>query len=293
MSLMGYRNADLVPLSEMAVPVTDVGLINGVIVSEQLRTFRSRPFLLKEHYERWLTGLALIGLATPISLDQLSSRLDQLISINSAVLTGEQGVCFFSTPGSNSSQMGRSGSTFYAYCYELDTELHRRNYACGVCLKTVGTLDVSERSWPKSVKIRSRLHYYLAQREVAEEPCPTCFPLLLDESGYVSDSSTASVVGWHDSQGLLVRPAQDRFSSVSIEFLIQLCQQLDIPVVQRLFDCDELASCSEILLASTPWCLYPVSHFNGSPTSGNQRGFPVFRLIMQQWQWAVACTILD
>lgn len=314
---VAFRNGDLVPLRELAVPAWDIGLINGVCVAEQVRTFAGRPFLLERHYHRWLCGLNLLGMKVPCDLQTLSLRLGELIARNRVLMPQgtEQGVCFFATPGDHlpfcpsnwadetialDSPLGRdaagSSSTvrFYAHTYPLNSEAWHDSYLNGVRLTTTTVQEVPEGCWPGNVKIRSRLHYYLAQRQ-AEQIDPGTFPLLLNHHQQVSDSSIASIVGYQAGFGLVVRPSAERFRSISVDFLVEIARELGFPVEEAEFSMEDIYRFDELFLVSTPWCIFPVAQVNrrliGKTSTGPRQRFPVFLQLLAAWSARVGVSI--
>ncbi len=295
---LGFCNDQMVPITEIAVPGLDVGLTHGTIVAEQIRTIQGKAFLLDRHFDRWQRGLELLKLPAPLSLSELGLRVAQLVALNSKLLedTTEQGICFFSTPGVNNFGWNdllvqASSPSFFCYTYPLNKTAHREIYQRGIHLVTTPIADVSSHCWPKSVKIRSRLHYYLAQ-QYATEQCPDAKPILLDDEGWVSDSATASIVGWSESEGLIVRPKADRYASISVCFLVELCEKIGIKVNERLFSVEELKRFDEVFLASTPWCLCPVRQIDDERLAAVQDGFRMFHKLMHAWEDAAGGSIL-
>lgn len=295
---LGFCNDQVVPITQIAVPGLDIGLTHGVIVAEQVRTIQGKAFLLDRHYDRWQRGLELLDLSAPLSLSELGQRIDHLVARNSKLLedTTDQGICFFSTPGVNNLgwndlQEPTPTPTFFCYTYPLNRTAHRELYQSGAQLVTTPFADVSSHCWPKSVKIRSRLHYYLAQ-QYASEQSPGAKPILLDDEGWVSDSSIASIVGWSESEGLIVRPKSDRYASISVGFLVELCEKIGIKVNERLFSVEELKQFDEVFLASTPWCFCPVQQIDGERLAAVQDGFRMFHKLMHAWEDAVGGSIL-
>lgn len=295
---LGFCNDQVVPISQITVPGLDIGLTHGVIVAEQVRTIQGKAFLLERHYDRWQRGLELLQLRAPLSLSELGQRIEQLVSLNSGLLEdeAEQGICFFSTPGVNN--FGWNGlpaqalaPTFFCYTYPLNETVHRELYQSGVHLVTTPVADVSSHCWPKSVKIRSRLHYYLAQQHATDQS-PGAKPILLDDESWVSDSSTASIVGWSESEGLIVRPRADRYASISVGFLVDLCEKIGIQVNERLFSVEELKRFDEVFLASTPFCLCPVRQIDNEELSAVHDGFRMFHKLMHAWEDAAGGSIL-
>ena len=51
-SPQGYLDGRIVPVSEMAISVTDAGFTLGTTVTEQMRTFAGNIFELEKHLQR-------------------------------------------------------------------------------------------------------------------------------------------------------------------------------------------------------------------------------------------------
>jgi branched-chain amino acid aminotransferase len=278
----------LLPLKQLCIPASDIGFIHGVTVSEQVRTFCGNPFLLDKHFDRWCRGLKALQLAAPCDLVSLQTIIQQLLEHNARLLpaNSEQGICFFSSPGQ--ADLGwmpatTNEPTFSAYSYPLPIGKHRQLYRSGVRMVTTSIRDVPVDCWPNSVKIRSRLHYYLAQQQ-ARAVSPEAHPILLDLQSTVSDSSIASIVGWTQHDGLIVRPAEQRYSSITVGFLIELAQQLGIPITERTFSVAQLQNFTEAFLVSTPWCFYPIQQVDDVQLAGHSQGFPMFTKISKAWE---------
>lgn len=187
--------------------------------------------------------------------------------------------------------MPRRGATFSAYTYPLPIDKHRQVYQRGVGLVSTSICDVPPGCWPNSIKIRSRLHYYLAQLQACSIS-PDAQPILLDLQDQVSDSAIASIVGWNPTEGLIVRPAELRYASISVDVLVELAKQLGIAITERTFSVAELQCFPEAFLVSTPWCLYPVRNVDNVQLSGYASNFPVFKRILTAWESTVGCSIL-
>jgi branched-subunit amino acid aminotransferase/4-amino-4-deoxychorismate lyase len=99
---LAYFNGRLLPASELAIPVWDVGFVQGVTLAEQLRTFAGRLFRLEQHMERMANSLRIIGISLDISLETLGRQATELARHNHSLLADgdDLGLSLFITPGS-------------------------------------------------------------------------------------------------------------------------------------------------------------------------------------------------
>jgi branched-chain amino acid aminotransferase len=275
---VAWQNGHWIPASQLSISAIDLGFIHGVTVAEQMRTFRGQIFLLDRHLERWQRGLDLLGIvSTANSRETLREMLTRLVNTNQSALSPncEQGVCLFATPGdhapfawetvapSDSMQMQSAvghieSANVAAHSYRLPVERWQERYQSGATLVTVTTREVPVSCWPKNIKARSRLNYYLAERE-ARATHPQAWPLLLDQNDCIGDSSIASIVAFQKGNGLILPDDEGAFQSMSVQFVEELARQLNLNVNRRPLTRNELAACDEIMLVTTPWCILPVT----------------------------------
>ena len=196
---LAYRNGQFIPADQLVVPVTDAGFVLGATVTEQLRTFRGRLFRPKEHFQRLARSLEIVGVTLPSPVEELVRDAEHLAAKNHRLIKDDDdlGLCVFVTPGPYSAMAeGRTGGPLVAmHSYRLPFQLWAECYTKGCRLATTSVRQISEQSWPAELKCRSRMHYYLADRE-ARAIDPRARALLLDERGLVSETSTANVVAY-------------------------------------------------------------------------------------------------
>ncbi len=77
-----YLNGKILPAERAAISPFDVGLLRGFGVFDLLQTIDGRPVMLRPHLERFRASAALIGLDVPVSDDELSAAIDELLARN-------------------------------------------------------------------------------------------------------------------------------------------------------------------------------------------------------------------
>ncbi len=282
---LAYLNGRYLPASQLAIPPTDAGFVLGTTVAEQLRTFGGRVFRLDEHLERLEQSLRVVGVDCGLSRGELAGVARRLVAENHAQLApgDDLGLSIFVTPGPYAAYADSTtrGPTVGLHTYRLPFHLWAEKYETGQALVTTQIEQVSPRCWPASLKCRSRMHYYLADRQAAAQQ-PGGRALLLSAEGHVTETSTANVLALYRGEGLVSPPLDTVLPGISLAVAGELAARLDIPLVYRHFGPDELASVDEALLASTPFCLLPVSRLDGRPIGGGRPG-PVFRRLLEAW----------
>jgi branched-subunit amino acid aminotransferase/4-amino-4-deoxychorismate lyase len=197
----------------------------------------------------------------------------------------------FVTPGDLAAQHGgRAGRPRTAvHTFPLAFPLWAAAYDSGVALRTVAIRQVPVECWPMHIKVRSRLHYHLADREAAAVE-PGSRAVLAHLDGRISETSTANIAVVVAGQ-IITPPPADALGGVSLAQTRRLAERLGITWHERSLMAADLAAADEILLTSTPSCLLPATRFEGRPVGPGGPG-PVYRRLLAAWNDAVGLDIV-
>src|SRR5262249_11305227 len=133
-----------------------------------------------------------------------------------------------------------------------------------------------------------RMHYYLADQE-ARLVDPDAAALLLDLDGNVTETSGANFL--IVERGTIVSPTlRNTLPGISRATVIELAEKLRTPFVERDFQVFNAINADEAFLASTPYCLMPVTKINGVSINDGKPG-PLFRRLLAAWSELVSVDI--
>ncbi len=289
-----FLNGTFLPASAMRVAPTDAGFVLGVTVAEQLRTFRGELFRLEEHLERLFHSASVVGVYPAMERATLADAARALVAHNRALLNPDEelGLSVFVTPGEYATFAPESsaGPTVGMHTYRLPFALWAEKYRTGQSLVTTSVRQVPPASWPSGLKCRSRMHYYLADREAANRE-PGARALLLDLEGWVTEASTANVFVYRREEGLLSPPLHRILHGISLDVAFGLAAELGIPTHFRDLVPSDLAHADEVMLSGTSPCLLPVTQFDGAPIGSGKPG-PTFQSLMTAWNKLVGTDIV-
>ncbi len=295
---VAWQDGRFLPREHLAVSPGDAGFVLGATVTEQLRTFRGELFLPEAHAERLERSLAAIGLIASRPLPEVFAAAAELARHNHALLTAgrdaaaaDLGLVIFVTPGDLAAQhAGRAGSpTTVVHSFPLACSLWAQAYNAGVGLRSVSIQQVPAGCWPINAKIRSRMHYFLADREAAASE-PGARPLLAHADGRISETSTANVAVVC-GRTITAPPTTDALPGVSLRHLEQLAHAAGLSWQARSLYRDDLISADEVLLTSTPWCLQSAVRLDGVPIGAGTPG-SVYRQLLAAWSEGVGLDIV-
>lgn len=291
---IAYLNGRVLPASAAAIPVTDAGFVQGVTVAEQLRTFGGKLFRLDRHLERLSHSLEIVGVNPGMPLAELGHVAEDLAARNHALLDPDDdlGLSIFVTPGTYPAFSTAASSprpTIGIHTYPLPFHLWHEKYDQGQSLVVTDVVQVPADCWPAELKCRSRMHYYLADKQ-AREIEPGARALLLDASGQVTEASTANLLIHRAGEGLLSPPREAILPGISVSVLEELAAALRIPFLHRRLEVSDVAAADEVLLCSTSPCIWPVTRLNGRPIAAGKCG-PVARRLLSAWSQSVGVDI--
>lgn len=290
---VAFINGQFVPASAARVSVQDAGFMLGITVAEQLRTFRGRLFRLDQHVQRLANSLEIVGLALALDFDQLKTAAQELASRNHALLAkgDDLGLSMFVTPGTYATfTAGAPSEPFVCmHTYPVPFRLFANSYHGGESLVIPAVRQVPAACWPVNLKCRSRMHYYLADKQ-ARETEKGSRALLLDTDGNVSEASTASVFIYREGHGLTAPPEEKILPGISLSVVKELASSLGHACEHRELSPSDVASADEVMLCSTSPCLLPVVRVEQRPIADGQPG-PVFRRLLEAWTSLVGLDI--
>ena len=244
---IGYLNGQWMPHTEMSIGIDDTGFRQSITAVERLRTYRGRIFALDAHVRRWswtTSKLAIDNLPDP---EAIASLLMELISENSELVEkeGDVGLTMFATPGEPAKNQPTLG-LHINFLNHQRIEKHRNE---GQPLIVTDVQQPATTCWPRSIKTRSRVHYYLADRFAAEHR-PGSLGILLDQDGSITETSTSNVA--IVSNGEIYSPPGDRVLSGVTQLMIEIiADDLGFPWLKRPIHLENLMQADEVLLMGT------------------------------------------
>jgi branched-subunit amino acid aminotransferase/4-amino-4-deoxychorismate lyase len=284
---LAYLNGQFIPQSAARIAVYDAGFMLGATVSEQMRTFGGKLFRLEAHLARLESSLAIVGVALPLPLAELAIIADELVAGNHTLLPpgDDLGLSLFVTPGPYATLAGRdaagSGPTVGLHTYPLPYQLWRDKYDAGERLVTPQTRQVPAECWPSALKCRSRMHYYLADKE-ASRALPGARALMLDLDGHVLETSTANLLIYRRGGGLVMPPAATVLPGITLAATLELAATRGIAIHESPLRIEDVESADEVLLTSTPYCLLAATRVNDSTIGAGTPG-QMFRTLLAGW----------
>jgi branched-chain amino acid aminotransferase len=291
---VAYWNGQFVPLAAVSVPIYDSGFLLGTTVAEVLRTFAGRLFRLDQHLARLAHSLEIVGVRLPIEFAQVAEIAERVAAENHRLLASgdDLALTIFVTPGPYPGIAPPDAPPTPTLCVHtrpLAFSHWAEKYEHGEALVVSQHMQASRKCWPPELKCRSRMHYYLADRE-ANEIEPGARAVLLDETGFVCEATTANVLACFEREGIVSPPHDKILPGVSAAMVAELATSLGIGYAERDLTPADMSRATEILLTSTSPCVLPVVRFAGRRIGDGLPG-NTYRRLLDAWGNAVGIDI--
>ncbi|QDV16173.1 D-alanine aminotransferase [Gimesia panareensis] len=292
-----YLNGAYLPQSEAKLAVSDLGIVYGAAVTEMVRTFQQRLFMLEAHLDRLYAALEYACIDAPLTADELKRICLNLIEQNGALLpAGEElGLTVFVTAGQNLPYLGMAEldacrtPTVCVHTFPLAFELWDQKYTSGQYLIRSEVEQLNPRVFDPRVKSRSRIHLYRADKLIRKQ-VPAASALLFDEKGFVAETTIGNFFLVQDRIMLTPRP-EYVLGGISQKMTARLAKQLGLDYVETDISEEMILQADEALTSSSGYCLMPVTRYNDHFLSEGKPG-PVYQQLITAWSQEVGVDII-
>ncbi|MCH2203233.1 MAG: aminotransferase class IV [Fuerstiella sp.] len=293
-----YLNGEFIPASQAHIAIYDASVVLGATVTDMTRTFGKVPFRLDDHVARFYRSCRYTRITPEVTAAETTEIAEELIRRNSELLEPHQDLALvkFISPGElrlYTGAAGRAGEMPPTYCihtFPLPFQVWRHYFTEGVHVVTPSVRHVPPQCVDPKIKCRSRMHWWLADRETHLVD-PNAVSLCLDLDGNVTETSGSNFLIYTGDE--IVSPGRRNvLRGVSVQTVSELCQELNVSFVERDFQIHDVINAREAFLASTPYCLAPVTQVNGIPVGNGQPGTMLHRLL-DRWSQRVGVNIIE
>ena len=289
-----YLNGAFVPESQAKVSVLDSGFNAGDGVYDVTRTFRHKPFKLREHTERLFRSLRYTRIDCGMSLEEMEKTTLEVLERNKPLL-GENEDCALwqvVSRGVRSSTGNRvSGrATVTVYSVIVNFPEFASFYVEGAPLIIPSTRRIPPQCLESKAKITNKMNHNMAAFE-AKQVDPRAIPLMLDIDGNLSETSAHNFFLVID--GKLCTPTdRNVLGGITKAVIFDLAKQLGVEIVEGNYTPYDLYNAEEAFLASTSPTFVPVRTVNGAKI-GNGAPGPVTVRLIAAWNKMVGMDIVD
>ena len=276
---IAWKNGQWLPLEQVSLTLDDWGMIQGAVVVDRLRTLDTRPLDVALHLARLKSNCESIGIDSA-ELDQLGDVIVECARHNQSRLADRDfSIVVLVTPGLTSAE---HAPTLIVHIQPLKWAAIEHWYQHGQTLVVATNRNVPPACWSPQLKTRSRLQYYLADKEALECGGPHAGAVLLDTDGYVTETSAANVLVVDRAGNICCPPAQEILGGISLMRTLRLADASGLKVIRQAISLAMIESAREVILTGTSACIWSASKF-GEVDLSNPTEQPVFRELLAGW----------
>lgn len=219
-------NGRFIPTDRLSLPITDLGVTHGAMVTDVCRTYGGRLFRYADHLQRFLHDCTACHITLAFTPQQIADWAKELVACNAPHHeTCELLLNTFATP-----------TTLVMRTAPLDI----RRYADGVTLWPTPPHSAASGLLPPTIKHRNRFHWYIAERLAP----PGTIPVTTDERGHLLETAVGNVILVR-AGAMVSAPAETVLDGISLRVVRELCKSQGIAYREQLLttDADEVILC--------------------------------------------------
>ncbi|WYW97802.1 D-amino-acid transaminase [Proteus vulgaris] len=253
MSDVVYLNNQFVPKEQAKISVFDRGFLFADAVYEVTAVIDSQLIDFDEHFQRLQRSCKELGLSLPITKLQLIDIHQKLIESNHLhegliylqITRGTDSSRFFDFPSSS------IPSTIVAFV-QHSTVINHPN-----AKKGISVVSVDDIRWQRcDIKTVALLAACLAKNYAHQQGADDA---ILIKNGYITEGSSSNFFIVNHNNEIITRPlSQDILSGITRQAIIQLAQEEELKVIERLFTLDEAKKAKEAFISSATTLIWPV-----------------------------------
>lgn len=240
---ISFLNGKWIDQAELQIRVDDFGFFQGATAVERLRTWSGNLPPLEDHLLRFANSTKELRIGGLPATDELIRLIHQLLEKNAR--EHDFGITMFATPGRRGSQQ----PTLCLHLTSLDfgriSVLQQR----GQPLVITTIQQPAPACWSRAIKVRCRLHYYLADLE-ANDQIAGGLGVLLDSDGSITETSTSNIIVCN-GRSLLLPPEDRVLPGIMAKTVCRLANEAGWKIQRRILMPGDLHSAEEVWLTGS------------------------------------------
>ena len=290
-----YLNGKFVPESEARVSVLDRGFTSGEGVYDVTRTFRHKPFKLREHCLRLYRSMRYTRIDCGFDVDEMERITLETFERNRKFLGPDDDFSIWQvlTRGVVQSTIGNKAkpqTTVAIFCVPTDFSGFARHYLEGAILVTPSTRRIPPQCLESKAKITNKVNHLVAALE-AKQVNPAAIPLMLDVDGNIAEANTANF--FFVSGGKLHTPTdRNCLSGITRETVFELAKQIGVPFAEGNYTPYDVYNADEAFLSGTSSTISPVRSLDGVAVKAGVPG-PITVALINAFNRRVGIDIVD
>lgn len=287
-----WKNGLFLPESEAVISAYDSASLYGDAIFTMLRSFGKKLFKLDAHLDRLFENAKFTEMPMPYNWHQLKMAVEDTVMANRKEFADDDEYRVYIN-------CSRGPLPIYKDILEVKPWVMISIYPLKWVLRGTSKFysegrravfghhgSIPARFLESKVKNHCRMSSRAAELE-AKRSDPDAWPLLLDDQGYIAESTGANFFIVKRDRLLTPEP-RNCLRGISRNFILWLAHKYKIEFRERNIESYDAITADEAFFTATPWCLMPCTSINGQKI-GNGKVGKVTRFLMEKWEEAVDC----
>ena len=273
-------NGQVTPAAEARVSVLDTGYTFGDGVYETLRTYGGRPFHLDKHFRRLRQSTSRVGIALPLTDDDLTARLRALLE---AAGNAESYIRIMVTRGVGdvTYKFERIQGPTVVMIVKPYEPLAAKTYETGAPVVLSSVRRNHPLALDPAIKSCNLLNNILAMQEAVAKGALEA--ILLNDLGEVAEGAGSNVFVVH--RGTLLTPPLEAgiLAGITREVVLQLAREARLPVREDVLRVPDFLAAEEAFISSSLKEVVPIATIDGRAV-GTGTTWPVTRRLLAAYR---------
>jgi branched-chain amino acid aminotransferase len=266
-----YINGEFFPHDQAKISVFDHGFIYGDGVFEGLQVSSGAIFRLDAHLDRFFRSAKFLEIEIPLARGELTAAIVETAQRNKLREGYMRPIVSRGAGPTGLRNIHRLGSPTLVILAQHESGKH--GAIDGVSAHVTSIRRVPSECLDSRVKSCNYINNILAYLETRH--CGAETAIMLDLNGNVAEGY-ANNIFCVSSGKVLTPPLGNILGGITRHTLIDLCQQLSIPVAEQNLSVYDLVTGDEVFESSTLGEIVPISSIDGQPVGGTTPG-PITR----------------
>jgi branched-chain amino acid aminotransferase len=264
-----YVDGKFVSSDQAVIPVDDLAILRGYGVCDIMRTYKGKPYFLKDHIHRLVNSAKEIGLSLPWQTREITDIVLETLHRNQ--ISEEANIRIVITGGSSPDYFYPQGNPRMIVLITDLKKLPDSWYENGVKVITYPL----ERSLPDA-KVISYIPAALALKKAKETGAIEA--IYINRNMEALEGTTSNLFAFFGNT--LVTPRDGVLKGITRQAILAIAQKNDL-TEEKAIPLDQLLNADEVFISGTNKCILPVIQIDNTPIGTGKPGPKTKRLIAE------------
>ena len=278
---VGFIDGGFMPVSEMRLPITDMGFQLGDMCYDAVHVHKGRFFRLKDHLDRWEHAIA------ERRYDSLGHDRQQVVEVlNGCVARAgltEAMITFVATRGSPATahkDLRTCKNRLLVWAVPYYSVFSAAEAETGSDIIVAKTIRIPPEAVDPRIKNFGRLDFVRALFEAYDAQAK--YAVLLDAEGNLTEGRGWNIFVLRD--GVLLSPDRGVLEGITRKTVVELSARLNIECLMTRVPVDSLLRADEVFISSTAGGVMPVRSVDRTPIGDGTPGPVTMRIREMYWK---------